>query len=327
MNLNEIESTIPDGRTWVKEQNKSKEINVGASINTKYVLLGMITIASLMDSQKQETKLRLHLAVVEGFSVESMIKIYSLRDKIRDDVEFNFYNAQKVETDLNNKNTRGNSLNARLILPELLPDDVERIIILDLGDTLVLRDLSEMYNWNMEDKIYYGVFDDGIMKYGSFSKKVLDIYINTGSYLVDVKKVKSEKIYEKIVENKNIYSPSGIFDQDILNDVAYGKIGYLPVRFGLKAPFSEDKYSDSPPNRTDYCNILSKVKYKEKYNLPKNDNEMALQAFNPVIIHEWNGKWIDGLGLTIYRRIAQYYIRFAGIWDEICQKYPGFCKK
>ena len=165
------------------------------------------------------------------------------------------------------------------------------------------------------------------MKYGPFSKKILDIYINTGSYLVDVKKVKSEKIYEKIVENKYICSPSDIFDQDILNDVAYGKIGYLPMRFGLKAPFTEDKYSDSPPNRTDYGNILDKARYKEKYNLPKNDNEMALQAFNPVIIHQWNGKWIDGLGLTIYRRIAQYYIRFAGIWDEICQEYPGLCKK
>ena len=279
-----------------------------------------------MDSQNLETKLRLHFAVVEGFSVENMIKIYTLRDRIRDDVEFNFYNAKKVEIDLNNTNTKGSSVNAKLIIPELLLDDVERVIILDLGDTLILRDLSEMYNWNMEDKIYYGVLDDGVMKYGPFSKKELDIYINTGSFLVDVKKVKSERIYEKIVENKNVYQPSEFFEQDILNDIAYGKIGYLPMRFGLKGPFSEDKYSDSP-NRTDYSNTLEKAKYKDKYNLPKNDNEIVPQSFNPVVIHQWNGKWIDGLGLTIYRRIAQYYMRFTGIWDEICPEYPGLCKK
>ena len=200
-------------------------------------------------------------------------------------------------------------------------------MLLDLGDTLVLRDLSEMYNWNMEDKIYYGVLDQGVMKYGHFSKKPLDIYINTGSFLLDVKKVKSEKIYEKVVENIKLYRPSSIIEQDILNDVAYGKIGYLPWRFGIKAPFTDDKYSDSSSKRTDYDNFLEKAKYKEKYNLPKNREKLNSQSINPVIIHQWNGKWAHGRGLTIYRRIVQYYIRFAGIWDEICPKYPGLCKK
>jgi hypothetical protein len=327
VNLNEVESNIPNGRAWIKGQNKSKIINVGSALNTKFVLLAMFTIASIIDSQNLETKLRLHFAVVEDFSVENMIKIYTLRDKIRDDVEFNFYNAKKVEIDLNNTNPNGIAINAKLIIPELLPDDVKRVIILDLGDTLVLRDLSEMYNWNMEDKIYYGVLDQGVMRYGRFSKKTLDIYINTGSYLVDIKKAKSEKIYEKIVKNKSLYKPSGIYEQDFINDVGYGKIGYLPIRFGLKAPFTDDKYSDSPPYITDYKDILEKAKYKEKYNLPKTQAEMNSQAFNPIIIHQWNGKWYRGRGLTIYRRIAQYYMRFSGIWDEICPEYPGLCKK
>jgi hypothetical protein len=71
----------------------------------------MFTIASIIDSQNLETKLRLHFAVVEDFSVENMIKIYTLRDKIRDDVEFNFYNAKKVEIDLNNTNPNGIAIN------------------------------------------------------------------------------------------------------------------------------------------------------------------------------------------------------------------------
>ena len=71
----------------------------------------MFTIASIIDSQNLETKLRLHFAVVEGFSVEKMIKIYTLRDRIRDDVEFNFYNAKKVEIDLTNTNPKGIAVN------------------------------------------------------------------------------------------------------------------------------------------------------------------------------------------------------------------------
>jgi len=314
VNINQVESTIPNGRKWIKGQNKSKEINVGAAFDTKYILMAMLTIASVIDSQNLETKLRLHFAIVDDFSVKSMIKIYTLRRKIRDDVEFNFYNAKKVETDLKNTNKKGNAINAKLILPELLQDDVNRIIILDSGDTLVLKDLSEMYNWNMEDKIYYGVIDNSAMKYGPISKKILYNYINTGCFLVDVKKAKSEKIYKKIVDNKNIYKPSIIVDQDYLNDVSYGKIGILPIKFGL----------------TPYKTILAYSRYAnltKNYHLLDYQNEINSQNFNPVIIHQWNGKWIQGRGLIIYRRIAQYYIRFAGIWDEMCQKYPRACAK
>ena len=313
VNINQVESTIPDGRKWKKRKNKSKEINVGAAFDTKYILMAMFTMASVIDSQSLETKLRLHFAVVDGFSAESMIKIYTLRRKIRDDVEFNFYNAKKVEIDLKNTNIKGNGINAKLILPELLQDDVNRIIILDTGDTLVIEDLSEMYNWKMENKIFYGVIDISAMKYGHISKKILYNYINIGCFLVDVKKAKSEKIYQKIVENKNLYEPSIIVDQDYLNDVSFGKIGILPIKFGL----------------TPYQTILAYLKYA---NLTKNYqylNEINSQDFNlnPVIIHQWNGKWVQGGGLTIFRRIAQYYIRLAGIWDEMCKEHPGACKK
>lgn len=312
---------------WNKAKNKTNEINIGAGFDSKYILRAMLTIASIMDSQKPQTKLRFHFAVVDGFSAENMLKIYTLREKIREDVEFNFYNAKRVEIDLKNFHPKGNGICGKLILPTLLKDDIERIIILDMGDTMVLRDLSEMYNWDMKNKIFCGVIDVGINKNGLISKKPLDIYINIGHYLVDVKKFKKEKIYEKMVENKNVYTPTPWVGQDLLNDVSYGKIGYLPVKFGLIGPYENDKKSDKFPYNTDYS-YCETVKNKEKYSfLPKNKEEMNAQAFNPVIIHQWNGKWQDGNGLTIYRRIAQYYIRLSGIWHEMCKRHPGYCQK
>jgi len=329
VNINEIESTFPEGKSWKKNQNKTNEINIGAGFDKRYILRSMMTIASIMDSQKLNTKIRFHFGVVDRFSVEDMIKVYTLRERIRDDVEFNFYNAKRVETEFKGINRKGNSLCARLLLPELLPNDVERLIMFDTGDVLILRDLSEMYNWNMENKIYAGVLDVGVMKYGKISKKKMDIYINAGNYLLDVKKAKNERMYEKFTEKKNYYRASKIADQDILNDVAIGKIGYLPMKFGIIAPFGNDKDSDTPPYNTDYKYVERlKLKYKKKYPfLPKNRYEMNLQAYNPVVIHQWNGKWMLGSGLSIYRRLAQYYIKLAGIWDEMCQKHPGFCMK
>ena len=80
VNINEIESEIPGGRKWLKNLNKSKEINLGASLDSNYTLRAMLTIASVMDSQFNETKLRLHFAVVK-LSVDNMLKIIFIKRK------------------------------------------------------------------------------------------------------------------------------------------------------------------------------------------------------------------------------------------------------
>ena len=224
---------------------------------------------------------------------------------------------------------KGNGIMAKLLLPELLPNNVERLIIIDNGDALVLRDLKEMYNWNMKNNLYMGVLDPFVGKYGVISKKSLNIYINTGNYLIDVKKVKSQNMFKRFVDSRSGYFKSTIADQDLINDVAYGKIGYIPLKFGALQPFSNDINSDTPPFNTLYkeYKFFDKIKFSGNYpyNLT-NINDLHLQIMNPVIAHSYSGKWMNGEGISLYRRISQYYIKYAGIWDEMCIKLPGYCK-
>ena len=124
VNINEIESILPNGRKWEKLKNRNNEINIGFQLDPNYIFRAMMTLASIMDSQKNETKIRFHFAVVLSFNAEHMLKIYSLRDKIRDDVEFNFYNAKKVEIDLKNLNSKGPGAVAKLLLPEIIPNNI-----------------------------------------------------------------------------------------------------------------------------------------------------------------------------------------------------------
>ena len=326
ININEIESTIPKGRVWNKSKDKINEINIGFQLDPNYVLRVMMTLASIMDSQKPQTKLRFHLAVVLNFNAKDMLKIYSLRNKIRDDVEFNFYNAKRVETELKNLNIKGPGAVAKLLLPELLPNDIDKLIIFDTGDLLVLRDLSEMYNWNIDDYLYLGIPGKKVGEYALISNKNFDIYINTGSMLVNVKKVKSENIYKKFLKFKNVYS-SKVGDQDLLNDIAFGKVGYLPMKFGIRAPYKNDKDSDKPLYNNPFYHMMKKYSKSKYHYIPKNINKAIQLGHNPVVIHQFNGKWMYGKGLSIYRRIAQYYIKLAGIWNEICEKLPGYCLK
>jgi hypothetical protein len=324
VNINEIESLFPGRRKWTK--NKKNVINIGIQLDPNYILRVMMTLASIIDSQKPETKLRFHFAVVHNFNVEHMLKIYSLRGRIRDDIEFNFYNAKKSEIDLRNLNPKGPGAVAKLLLPNLLPKDVERLIIFDTGDLLVLRDLTLMYNWKMDNYICLGIPGGKIRKYAYISKKKYVRYINTGSILINVKKYKFENIYDKCVKNKDIYH-NEIADQDLLNDILFGKIGYLPFKFGMRSPYGKDTDSDivlrdNPYSYYSYA--YSKVNYT--FN-PQNYSKFMQLGYNPIVIHQFNGKWMNGKGLTIYRRIAQYYIRMAGIWNEMCNEFPGYCKK
>lgn len=100
-----------------------------------------------------------------------MLKIYSLRERIRDDVEYNFYNAEKVEKDFKGIHPMGPGAIAKIILPQLLSEDIDRIIIFDTGDLLVLRDLKEMYNWNKSNFLYLGAPDPFIGHKALISKK------------------------------------------------------------------------------------------------------------------------------------------------------------
>lgn len=288
----------------------------------------MMTLASIIDSQSFETKIRLHFAVVLNFTAENMLKIYSLREKIRDDVEFNFYNAEKVETDFKGVHPKGPGAIAKILLPHILPEDIERIILFDTGDLLVLRDLKEMYNWDMGDYLYLGAPDTCIGRIGLISKKPFDVYINIGHFLLNVKKIKEQNMYEKYLKYKDVYK-NIITDQDLMNDVAQNQIGYLPVRFGLFSPFVNDIDSDDPKikNQYEFYN-MNEEKLKNKFPfIPKNAKDFFRQSYNPVVIHQWNGKWGQGDGLSIFRRLAQCYMKYAGVYDELCSKIPLYCKK
>ena len=210
-----------------------------------------------------------------------MLKIYSLRGKIRDDIEFSFYNAKKAETDLKNLNPKGPGAVAKLLLPNLLPKDVERLIVFDTGDLLVLRDLTIMYNWKMDNYICLGTPGGKVGKYANISKKKYLRYINTGSFLINVKRYKFENIYEKCVKNKDVYHDE-IADQDLLNDILFDKIGYLPMKFGIRSPYRTDLDSDivlldNPYSY--YAYAYSKVNYT--FN-PQNYSKFMQLGYNGI---------------------------------------------
>lgn len=178
----------------------------------------------------------------------------------------------------------------------------------------------------MKGCLYAGVPAGNVGSFTKISQKVYDIFISVGSFLVDVKKVKEENMYEKFKANKNAYS-SGVGDQDLLNDVAFGKITYFPFKFGMISPFLNDYDAVNAKRDNMYSRYAEKLKrYEGRFNfIPKNEMDFLKIGYGPSVIHHMHSKWMFKSGLTVYRRLAQYYIKIAGIWEEICKEFPGYC--
>ena len=142
-------------------------------------------------------------------------------------IEMIFYNMSNIFMNLNNKRFT-QAAYYRILIPILV--DIDRILYLD-GDTLVLKDLNEMYHAEFfNDNYVLGTLDyfsNGIDYLGIKSK----IFINSGVLLLNLKTIrKDNKIYDLLnLTLSNIHLKG--YDQTLINYVFYPKIGIMPSKY------------------------------------------------------------------------------------------------
>ena len=116
-------------------------------------------------------------------------------------------------------------------------------------------------------------------------------------------------------------------DQSLFNHlIPDNKKNFFPFRFGGYGQFLDD--SDSDFNNFYEFQLESWLKSDLSNSLPEKPNslrELIAQLYNSVFIHQYIGKWSSGKGLCTYRNSAKYFIKLAGIRDELCAKKPGYC--
>ncbi len=308
--------------------NKKKNynpINIGFTLDPGYILQTMLTITSIMATQKKTTKIIFHLGVIRNFTAQNMLKIYELRKKVNNLTEFNFYYLKGAMEKMKKFHIKGEACPGKFELPELLPNSIDKLLIFDAGDVLVFRDLYELYNYNMEDSWALGTPEplgiELLSRYYNITK-----YLNIGSILLNVKELKKNNFWNIYVKNRNL-KLLGARDQALFNIlVPDDKKKYFPFRFGGICPFSNDKTFDKL-HISDFGMskwLMSKLGDSLPEN-KKNKINYIVQLFNPVFIHQFFDKWKKGSGLSIYRNLVKYFMLLAGISDELCKEEKGYC--
>ena len=328
VNINSIEERIKKQINLTTEKIDIpylSTVHVVFTLDPNYVLETKLTVASILATQKNTTKIVLHFGLVYNFTAELMFQIYELKEKINNLTEFNFYYLNETMIYMKDYCQRQGPASAgRFEVIKLVPDDIERLLIFDGGDVLIFRDLTEFYNYDMKDYMVLGPpepFACQDQKNNNNTK-----YINIGSLLVNVKEFKKTHFWDIFKISTNI-PVQGAVDQSLFNHlIPDNKKNFFPFRFGGYSQFEDDKDSDS-------CNFYgfqldSWLKSDLSNSLPERPSslkELITQLYNSVFIHQYVGKWMSGKGLSTYRNSAKYFIILAGIRDELCKKKPGYC--
>ena len=273
--------------------NKQKKIiNIAFPVNNKYVNLIYIALVSLLENSDNNTIYNIYVQRGELFK-KSNSKLLRNLEKIYFNCIINIINMKsdfsealegKLET----------STYYRLKLPILCPK-LNRIIHID-ADTLILKDLMELYTLNFERKYILGRLDilvDELDYLGIHT----DTYINCGILLIDLYSLRKYKYVEKFLEYifyHNDYRYLNHHDQTLINYVCHDKIGILRPKFHMW-PFKNKK------------EVISTNKV---FRIPYNEDEFIKDYYDPFIIHYpgYGKKNIKDRGGIYYEKYFKYYI-------------------
>ena len=143
----------------IKDSSKFNNIHLSMGHDANYILLSLISIASILNTTNKDTFIHFHFVLL-GCKFEDMKPIIALNE-IYENVEFIFYDGKQVEYDFlqyGAKETRGIGDYAKFLIPEIV-NNTNRILILDSADIIVKKDLSEIYYFDLEDNYFGFVLD------------------------------------------------------------------------------------------------------------------------------------------------------------------------
>ncbi len=150
----------------------------------------------------------------------------------------------------------------------------DKVLYLD-GDVIVLKDLTELYNTDIED--YYAAAAQDLES--TWIDKRKEPYFNNGVMLINLKKMREDNIETKLINYKKNDKINRFMTQDAFNTVLYKKVKFIPLIYDTFAP----EYNDE-----NILKIIKKVLNKN-YDEKIYPYKTAQEYRNAVVIIHYTG--------------------------------------
>ena len=302
-------------------------IHLSMAFDKDYCDLALISIASVLNSSNTDTYIHFHILAL-NFGFSEIKKIIDLR-KINYKVDFIFYNAKQVEYDFNRaKNERRKYGNyAKILSPEIV-NNTNKILILDSGDIIVQKDLSEIYFYDLKDNYFGWTLEICAGYYLNYKDKFKsnNFHPNAGVVLVNIRLFRKDELYKKAVFVGKSYHYFECPVQDILITITNYKFSYFPLNYNLVLYYEHDNDSLNKrmiPSIGVWQEIQRFAPHKYTF------DEIVDAMVDPVIQHFYLEK------LQHLKRCNKYvyqwlkYANLTGKYLQLKQKYnePFSCEK
>lgn len=251
----EIDLPIP-----TKFKNK---INVAYSFDSNYQYITHVSMKSIMLSQNFDTFINFHILVSSNIKDEEKEVI----DKIciqHKNCQIKYFLMGEKYKEINTKGyiKWSTAMYYRLRLPDLLYNET-RILYLDC-DTLIYKDLTKIYNYDITNKYFRGMLEPRDLSYLGLN---VPNYINTGVMLINLELLRNDDVIKKIEEFLTKHNFKLLFPvNDAINTVCHKRNGYFPpeyVQWGFCNEHLVDKYIKDLQIRVDKNEVLKA--YKDPY--------------------------------------------------------------
>ena len=243
--------------------NSMQMINISLSLDNSHIYQTLVVMTSVLENNNQnEHYIIFYLLLSHDFDSRN-IKIFESL-KLKYQLEIKYYYIPNLFNNLRKWKKNSTAIYFKLLIPMLIPN-TKRIIHLD-GDTLVFKDLWELFNLPFEDNYYLA---QPTRKYVFKDRKMNKRVINVGVMLINIEKIRKDN---KDFETFYYLFKRRFTEQLAINYVCYPKIGYLPFKYGIFANIHKK-------NKT-YSNYL-RMKLNKKVNI----TEVIESVINPSIVH------------------------------------------
>lgn len=252
-------------------------IPIAMALDENYLYPTLVSITSAMENSSNNSLYEFYIMHSPKFSKKSKNVLKSLEKK---------YNKCKINL-INMKNAFETAHSSsrftvpayyRLMLSELIPN-FDKAIWMD-ADTIIYKDLKEMFNVDMEGYCYKGLLD--YSSHNDFTKNVFgidsDSYICSGVMLVNLKELRKENAIDKFnnfisKNNKKLRK----HDQTVINTVFPDKIGVLPAKFCIWNHLNGERA----------MSYLTNLPCPDKYT----PTELSNASSNPTVLHCVRKPW------------------------------------
>lgn len=211
--------------------------------------------------------------------------------------------GQKIETGRWNISTFG-----RLFMASALPETVHTVLNIDC-DTIVLGSLKEIFDTNMDGKIFGGISECINHRYKRNIKlQKDDFYFNAGVVYLNLDEIRKNHYEEKFIDYITKYGNTlAYLDQDVLNGVVKQECKIeLPLKYNVLSIYFYSTYKE----------LITIRRSNKFYSI----NEFVSATSSPCIVH-FTTCFLDGLRPWIegnkhpYRNVFLEY-KEKSLWNE-----------